>query len=118
MERSAKRKAQSAEGREHGAGSTEPKAKNNSKSAIRNPQFPLKIAFLGRLDPIKGPDILIRALRSIPNAAVELHLYGIVQGQAETVYLDELKNLGGGGLAYHFLTAGIESSSDRIVARL
>jgi glycosyltransferase involved in cell wall biosynthesis len=96
MEPSVKREAQSVEGREHGGGSAEPKAKNDSQSAIRNPQFPLKIAFLGRLDPIKGPDILIRALRSIPDAAVELDLYGINQEKAGTVYLDELKTLAAG----------------------
>jgi glycosyltransferase involved in cell wall biosynthesis len=102
-EPSTKRKARSTDSRERGAWSTEPKAKDNSKSAIRNPQFPLKIAFLGRLDPIKGPDILIRALRSIPNAAAELHLYGIVQEQTETVYRDELKNLATGDSRIAFL---------------
>jgi glycosyltransferase involved in cell wall biosynthesis len=52
---------------------------------------PIRIAFLGRMDPTKGPDILIRALGSLPGAPLELHLYGIVQDSSNTEYLDQLK---------------------------
>ncbi len=54
---------------------------------------PIRIAFLGRMDRTKGPDILIRALRSLPEAPIELHLYGIVQDPSNTEYLDRLKKL-------------------------
>lgn len=57
--------------------------------------LPIRIAFLGRMDRTKGPDILIQALRSLPEAPVELHLYGIVQSQSNTEYLDQLKKLAG-----------------------
>jgi glycosyltransferase involved in cell wall biosynthesis len=66
---------------------------NKPKSANRNPQSPLKIVFLGRLDETKGPDILIRAIRSLPEASLELHLYGIAQGDAGVTYLKKLKTL-------------------------
>ncbi|HEY8461643.1 MAG TPA: glycosyltransferase, partial [Blastocatellia bacterium] len=77
---------------------------NGARTAVRNggdkidkPQkaTPIRIAFLGRMDQTKGPDILIRALGSLPEAPVELHLYGIVQGQSNTEYLNQLRKLAG-----------------------
>lgn len=67
----------------------------NGGDRINKPQTatPIRIAFLGRMDRTKGPDILIRALRSLPDAPVELHLYGIVQDQSNTEYLDQLRKL-------------------------
>lgn len=53
--------------------------------------LPLRIAFLGRIDMTKGPDILIRALVSMPDVPVQLHIYGIVQGGASAGYLQQLK---------------------------
>jgi glycosyltransferase involved in cell wall biosynthesis len=53
----------------------------------------LRIAFLGRLDSSKGADVLIRALRGLPNAAIELHVYGIVQGDSDRMYEGRLRNL-------------------------
>jgi len=53
--------------------------------------LPIRIAFLGRIDITKGPDILIRALVSMPDAPVQLHIYGIVQGEASAGYLQQLK---------------------------
>jgi glycosyltransferase involved in cell wall biosynthesis len=58
------------------------------QSAIR-----IRIAFLGRMDRTKGPDILIRALRSLPEAPIQLHLYGIVQSPSNIEYLEQLKKL-------------------------
>ncbi|MCI0391798.1 MAG: glycosyltransferase [Acidobacteria bacterium] len=57
------------------------------------PTLPIRIAFLGRMDRTKGPDMLIQALRSLPEAPVELHLYGVVQSQSNAEYLDQLKKL-------------------------
>ncbi len=51
----------------------------------------LRIAFLGRLDRTKGPDLLIRAVRSLRDAALELHLYGITQGGSEIEFLEKLR---------------------------
>ena len=38
---------------------------------------PLKAIFLGRLEPIKGVDILLRAFQKIPDADVQLDIYGV-----------------------------------------
>jgi len=43
---------------------------------------PLRIAFLGRLDSTKGVEVLILALLSIPQAPLQLDIYGVVQGEA------------------------------------
>lgn len=68
---------------------------NGAQTAIRNRncEIPIRIAFLGRMDRTKGPDILLRVLRSLPEAPVELHLYGIVQGASNIEYLEQLKKL-------------------------
>lgn len=67
----------------------------------RNSQ--LKIAFLGRLDHTKGADLLIRAVRSLPEISIELDLYGIVQDIGNTQYLQYLKNLAKGDSRIRFL---------------
>jgi glycosyltransferase involved in cell wall biosynthesis len=54
---------------------------------------PLKIAFLGRLDPTKGVDILIKALQLDPQLPVQLDIYGVSQGGAGDAYQQELQNL-------------------------
>ena len=51
----------------------------------------LRIAFLGRLTILKGPDLLIRAVRSLRDADLELHLYGITQSDSEIQFLQELR---------------------------
>jgi glycosyltransferase involved in cell wall biosynthesis len=66
-------------------------------------QRPLRIAYVGRLDPIKGPDVLIRALRQLPEVPVELHLYGIVQGKAGLAYEQQLRRLAGNDPRIAFL---------------
>lgn len=52
---------------------------------------PLRLAYFGRIDPGKGVDILIDALKLIPAASVILDIYGIVQPGAET-YAAALKS--------------------------
>jgi glycosyltransferase involved in cell wall biosynthesis len=64
---------------------------------------PLRLAYLGRLDPTKGPGVLIRALRSLPDAPVELHLYGIAQGPAGEAYARHLRALAAGDARITFL---------------
>ena len=53
----------------------------------------LKLVFLGRLDPTKGVDLLVRALRALPRAAIELDVYGISQGGEDDQYLGLLLDL-------------------------
>lgn len=45
------------------------------------PSPPLRLAFLGRLDPTKGVPLLIEALALMPDAAIQLDLYTLVQGE-------------------------------------
>ncbi len=47
---------------------------------------PLKIAFLGRLDPAKGAHLLIEALAARRELDVRLDVYGIVQANTEERY--------------------------------
>jgi len=49
---------------------------------------PLRIAYLGRIDPAKGLDLLVRALALIPEARVRVDLYAVRQG--ESAYADRL----------------------------
>jgi glycosyltransferase involved in cell wall biosynthesis len=65
---------------------------------------PFRIAFLGRADRAKGPDILIRALRAHTDLEVKLDLYGIVQGEANKRYFEELKLLAAGDSRISFLS--------------
>jgi glycosyltransferase involved in cell wall biosynthesis len=53
---------------------------------------PLRVAFLGRLHPTKGPDLLIRAVQLLSTVDIDLHLFGIVQPGDEP-YADELRRL-------------------------
>ncbi|WP_392534628.1 glycosyltransferase [Nostoc sp. C117] len=62
-----------------------------AKSSQKYPQATLNIAFLGRLDPAKGIDILIKALAAVPQLAVCLDIYGI--SQASDTYLQELQTM-------------------------
>lgn len=52
---------------------------------------PLKIVYLGRIDWTKGIDIVIKALKYIPDEAIELDVYGIVQGRNADKYFGKLK---------------------------
>jgi len=69
--------------------------------AIRNTQgrlvdvarMPLRVAFLGRADRVKGADTLIRALRKVPDLNVVLDLFGVIQSSADSEYWTSLKEL-------------------------
>lgn len=54
----------------------------------------LRVAFLGRLDPTKGVDILLRAMRAMPEAQVAVDIYGIAQGEAGRAYEAKLRAMG------------------------
>jgi glycosyltransferase involved in cell wall biosynthesis len=79
------------------------------------PEGPLRIAFLGRLDPTKGPHVLLRAIRALPAAPLELHLYGVVQGAAGRAYAGQLEELMTGDRRLAMLPA---VPGDQVVARL
>ncbi|MEQ9667668.1 glycosyltransferase [Coleofasciculus sp. G2-EDA-02] len=62
----------------------------------------LKIAFLGRLDPIKGVDILIKALLSDSQLPVQLDIYGVSQGGISNTYAKQLHHLAQKDPRIHF----------------
>jgi glycosyltransferase involved in cell wall biosynthesis len=58
-------------------------------------KVPLRVAFLGRADKVKGVDTLIRAVRAAPELRVELHLYGVAQSDSDRKYWHTLVSLAG-----------------------
>jgi len=58
-------------------------------------QRPLRVAYLGRLDRVKGVDLLVGALAAEPTLTVTLDIFGIPQGAAGERYLHQLQSLAG-----------------------
>lgn len=87
----------------------------NGAAALDPTRSPLRIAYLGRFDPTKGPDILLRALRLLAGAPLELHLYGVVQEGAGPAYRWELESLAAGDPRIAFLPT---VPTDRVVPLL
>jgi glycosyltransferase involved in cell wall biosynthesis len=56
----------------------------------------IRVAHLGRLDPVKGTGVLIRALTTIPDAPVDLDIFGIVEGQRNADLRNDLHRLAEG----------------------
>ena len=73
----------------------EAKAESGKRKA-ESGNSPLRVAFLGRLDPTKGVEILLHALKSIPGAKLALDIYGIAQGSGGEAYADSLRQLAAG----------------------
>ena len=47
--------------------------------AVRDRRGPLRIAYFGRIDRAKGPDLLARALKMIPTVSVKIDIFAIPQ---------------------------------------
>ena len=47
--------------------------------AARDQRGPLRIAYFGRIDRAKGPDLLARALKLIPTAPVQIDIFAVRQ---------------------------------------
>jgi glycosyltransferase involved in cell wall biosynthesis len=56
----------------------------------------IRVAHLGRLDPVKGTGLLIRALKMIPDAPIDLDIFGIVEGQRNADLRNDLHRLAEG----------------------
>jgi glycosyltransferase involved in cell wall biosynthesis len=56
----------------------------------------MRLAFVGRIDPMKGLHILIDAFRMVPTLAISLHVYGIVQSAATFEYEKKILALSSG----------------------
>jgi glycosyltransferase involved in cell wall biosynthesis len=52
----------------------------NSTRDFRPSQGPCRMVFLGRVTPVKGLDVLIRAIAADPDLPVTLDIYGVIQG--------------------------------------
>jgi len=63
----------------------------------------LRIAFLGRVDRVKGVHVLLNALRRVPRAPVRLDIYGTVQGNSGERYARFLRDSAKGDprIAFH-----------------
>jgi glycosyltransferase involved in cell wall biosynthesis len=70
-----------------------PVVQDAQEPLVHASKVPLRVAFLGRADKVKGVDTLIRALRAAPDLSVELHLYGVTQSAADEEYWSLLKSL-------------------------
>jgi glycosyltransferase involved in cell wall biosynthesis len=55
-------------------------------SSIEQKSGEMRIAFVGRIDPVKGLDVLIDAVRMLPTLNISLHVYGIVQSASALEY--------------------------------
>lgn len=56
----------------------------------------LRVACLGRFEPLKGADVLVRALRSAPDLQVRVDLFGFTQSDTDAQYERELRALAAG----------------------
>ena len=65
-------------------------AEQAGRIICRRAEGSLRLAYFGRIDPVKGVDLVIDALKLIPDASVVLDIYGIVQPGSET-YASALK---------------------------
>jgi glycosyltransferase involved in cell wall biosynthesis len=63
---------------------------------------PVRLAYLGRLDPTKGVDLAVRAVRALPEAPVRLDVYGVEQDPGGRRYRAALARLaeGDGRIAF------------------
>ena len=62
-----------------------------------------RMIHLGRTDPVKGTDLIIKALRELPDAAIDLDIYGVVQDKTSGALLDRLRDLAAGDPRIRFL---------------
>jgi glycosyltransferase involved in cell wall biosynthesis len=68
-----------------------------TRRAPRGPGEPLRLGYLGRFDPVKGVDILVRAVAGLPKRVpVRLELRGAAAGSAGALYLRRLRRLARG----------------------
>ncbi len=62
------------------------------KRPPRTEEEPLRIGFVGRFTEVKGPHVLVEAVRRLPDDVdVEAHLYGMAQSDGDRAYLSSMK---------------------------
>jgi glycosyltransferase involved in cell wall biosynthesis len=58
-------------------------------------QPPLRVAYFGRLEPVKGVDTLLRAIRLLPSISLSLDIFAVTQGAAGEGLLRQLRVVSG-----------------------
>ncbi|WP_162899551.1 glycosyltransferase [Salinibacter ruber] len=77
-------------GLSNGMRATQRKAAEHRKP--REASQPLQVGFVGRFTEVKGPHVLVEAVRRLPeDVAVEVHLYGMAQSEQDQQYLSEMQ---------------------------
>jgi glycosyltransferase involved in cell wall biosynthesis len=62
-------------------------------SPRRGTEGPLRVAHLGRIDPVKGTRVLVEAMRAAADAPIELDVFGLVQHDGDRRTLEQLEAL-------------------------
>jgi glycosyltransferase involved in cell wall biosynthesis len=63
----------------------------------RTEEEPLRVGFVGRFTEVKGPHVLVEAVRRLPDDVdVEAHLYGMTQSEQDRAYLSDMKQSAAG----------------------
>jgi glycosyltransferase involved in cell wall biosynthesis len=73
-----------------------------TRASSRRGRGGLRIAHLGRLDPVKGTGLLVRAVREV-TTPVELDIFGVVQGPEDVSRLASLREMSAGDPRIRFL---------------
>lgn len=81
---------------------------------VRDPAGPLRMIFVGRLVPMKGAHIIVRALRDGPHLNVKLDIYGNVP-RGDEAYLRSVQRLALGDPRIRFLGS---LHSEEVVGRM
>lgn len=73
---------------------------NNTASPVCDMEYdgrqPLKIIYLGRIVPVKGLEVLVKAVTKIKKEAIELHIYGPKGHGHYVTYIDDCGRLANG----------------------
>jgi len=65
----------------------------SERRSDRGARDALRVAFFGRLDPVKGAHVLVEAVRRARDLPVMVDVYGVQQGDAGASYLRRLREL-------------------------
>lgn len=79
-----------------GGGKAERRELDNGKHETPAKTSDLRLCFFGRLDHTKGVHLLIQVMRTMPQASLQLDIYGVVQGEAGGKYEQKLRQMAAG----------------------